>query len=388
MNSLVTVAPPAFPVVPSVLGENPRRIPVGGKIRAGIKVLTTKAAQNPTAKAIYDKGVEQGRKFEDIEAEIAKAVPDLKQGALVPKNVPYFTVRRGDFAMPEVADMILEQYGEDRDDGVKRLYRFPVIFPIDNWQAVMPHALECYGAAELKFWSQYSSDGSVRLCMTHAPVPTDPIAKRPIRIFGGRKQVTRPENDGRCEPEKCKEYQMRQCNLSGSFIFFIPGIPSVNAIELPTNSFYSMNNARQKLEMIAFMRGGRISGYLEGKQTFWITKKLHEVAMIDPESGRPKRVAQWLIELEANIDVARLVGSREDEETRLREAERALQVVNGHALVAEELRPSSEATVGSNRPTGVSIKRLREPNACSRAYHRSTKAQSRLRWAQCTRPKR
>jgi hypothetical protein len=241
--------------------------------------------------------------------------------------------------------MILEQYGEDRGDGVKRLYRFAAMFPIDKWQAVMPHALECYGAAELKFWSQYSQDGNVRLCMTHAPVPTDPIAKRPIRVFGGRKQVMRPENDGRCEPEKCKEYQTRQCNLSGSFIFFIPGIPSVNAIELPTNSFYSMNNARQKLEMIAFMRGGRISGYLEGKQTFWITKKLHEVSMIDPESGKPKRVAQWLIELEANIDVARLLGSRENEEMRLREAERALQVVHGRApVVAEELGPSSEAT--------------------------------------------
>ena len=103
---------------------------------------------------------------------------------LVPKNVPYFTVRRADFAMPEVTDLILAKFGEERGDGVRRLYRFPVVFPADAWQAIMPHALMCYGASQLKYWSEYSPDGRERHCMTFDRVPIDNSGKRAIRIFG------------------------------------------------------------------------------------------------------------------------------------------------------------------------------------------------------------
>ena len=184
----------------------------------------------------------------------------------------------------------------------------------------------CYGASQIKFWSQYSSDGRQRYCMTLAAVPHDPTSKRVIRIFGGRKHVLRPENDGRCDPESCAEYQSRQCNLTGKFVFFIPGITTIQAVELPTNSFYAMNAARQKLEMIAFMRGGRISGFLDGKATFWMAKQLQEVLRID-EEGRPVRVKQWLIDLEAPIDPTRLL--RIDDETRLREGDEAARVLTG-----------------------------------------------------------
>ncbi|MCA5011174.1 hypothetical protein HP393_22265, partial [Clostridioides difficile] len=86
------------------------------------------------------------------------------------------------------------------------------------------------------------------------------------------------------------------CNLSGRFIFFIPGIKSLSAVDLPTNSFYAMQAAIEKFTTIGFMRGGRISGFLDGQRTpFFISKRLVEVARIDDE-GRPSRVAQWLIE--------------------------------------------------------------------------------------------
>ena len=84
-----------------------------------------------------------------------------------------------------------------------------------------------------------------------------------IRLFGGRKTVLREENNGLCEPEACREYQARQCNLTGRFLFFIPGIRSISAFELHTNSFYAMNAAIQKFETIGFLRGGRISGFLD-----------------------------------------------------------------------------------------------------------------------------
>lgn len=344
MDSLAIVSlEGAVSTAPSVLGSRAAGISIGGVIRAGIKELTHAAAQNSQASEVYGKGVEAGKDFDTIEAEIRAVAPDIK-APLVPKNVPYFTVRAADFPMPELAHMILKKYGEDRGDGVTRLYRFPVIFPIDNWQQVMPHALKCYGSSQLKYWSEYSSDGATRFCMTHAEVPTDPKTGKAVRLFGGRKIQPRADNSGLCDPEKCHEYQQRQCNLTGRLIFFIPGIPSISAVALPTTSFYAMNNIRQKLEMVGFMRGGRISGYLHGDQTFWLTKKLHEVARID-DKGKPTRVSQWLIELEANIDVSGLLLADLGEDTRPLEAEQAARILSHHAGVSD-----AEATVQPEPP--------------------------------------
>lgn len=320
--------------LPTLLGQGPARISTGGKIRAGIKVLTKKAAENPKAKEIYDQGVAAGQSFEQIEKILSEALPNLKT-PLVPKNVPWFTVRGQDFPNPEIAKQILDAYGEDRGDGVKRLYRFPVVFPSDMWQAVMPHELAAWGASEKKFWSEYAPDGRVRYCKCYAPVPLDDTGKRVIRVFGGRKTTLRSENGGLCDPESCGEYQQRQCNLSGRFIFFIPGIKSISAFELHTNSFYAMNAAIQKFETIAFMRGGRISGFLDAKRTpFYITKKLMEVPHID-ETGRAVRVKQWIIELEAPVDVTALLRANDDEETAIVNAQMASQILEGPATVGD-----------------------------------------------------
>jgi hypothetical protein len=317
-NALVTING-ARPALPTLLGQGPVRIPTGGKIRAGIKVLTKKAAGHAKAKEIYERGVAANHSFEDIERAISEAVPELKT-PLIPKNVPWFTVRPDDFPNPEIAKEILAAYGEDRGDGTKRLYRFPVVFPADMWQAVMPHELIAWGANAKRYWSEYAPDGRVRYCKCYAPVPMDPTGKRAIRIFGGRKTTLRQENGGLCDPELCSEYQNHQCNLSGRFIYFIPGIKSIGAFELHTNSFYAMNAAIQKFETIAFMRGGRISGFLDGKRTsFFITKTLKEVPHID-ETGRAVRVAHWIIELEAPIDVTALLRPSEEDETAIQAA--------------------------------------------------------------------
>jgi hypothetical protein len=326
-NAVVTING-AQAALPTLLGQGTARIPAGGKIRAGIKVLTKKAAEHPRAKEIYERGVAASQSFEDIERAICEAVPELK-APLIPKNVPWFTVRPGDFPNPEIAKEILAAYGEDRGDGAKRLYRFPVVFPADMWQAVMPHELVAWGANEKKFWSEYTPDGRVRYCKCYAPVPMDPTGKRAIRVFGGRKTTLRQENGGLCDPELCREYQNRQCNLSGRFIFFIPGIKSIGAFELHTNSFYAMNAAIQKFETIAFMRGGRISGFLDGKRaSFFITKTLKEVPHID-ETGRSVRVAHWIIELEAPIDVTALLRTNEDDETAIVNGDQAARILEG-----------------------------------------------------------
>src|SRR6202171_448464 len=343
-NAVVTING-AQPALPTLLGQGPVRIPAGGKIRAGIKVLTKKAAESLKAKEIYERGIAANHSIEDIERAISEAVPELKT-PLIPKNVPWFTVRPDDFPNPEIAKERLAAYGESRGDGAKRLYRFPVVFPADMWQAVMPHELVAWGANEKKFWSEYAPDGRVRYCKCYAPVPMDNTGKRAIRVFGGRKTTLRQENGGLCDPELCREYQNRQCNLSGRFIFFIPGIKSIGAFELHTNSFYAMNAAIQKFETIAFMRGGRISGFLDGKRTsFFIAKKLKEEPHID-ETGRALRVAHWIIELEAPIDVTALLRADEEDETAIVNAGQAARVLEGTWPAAET--PGDEPRIGAS----------------------------------------
>ena len=331
----------AFAAPATLLGQGPARIPTGGKIRAGIKVLTKKAAEQPTAKAIYDDGVAAGQSFGQIERAIVEAIPNLKT-PLVPRNVPWFTVRPQDFPNPEIAREILDAFGEDRGEG-RRLYRFPVVFPSDYWQTVMPHELAAWGTHDKHYWSQYSADGRVRHCMCHAPVPVDDTGRRTIRLFGGRKTIVREDNGGLCEPESCREYQQRQCNLTGRFLFFIPGIRSISAFELHTNSFYAMNAAIQKFETVGFLRGGRISGFLDRQRTpFYLTKKLMEVAHID-EQGRAVRVPQWIIDLEAPVDVTALLRDNEDNETALVQAQLATQLLQGSAAVANIAPIKNEA---------------------------------------------
>ncbi len=332
-NAIITVQ--GGPVaLPTLLGQAPARIPTGGKIRPGIMVLTKRAAEVPQAKDIYRQGVAEGRSFEQIERTLKEALPQLKS-PLVPRNLPWFTVRAQDFPNPEVAQQILDTYGEDRGQG-HRLYRFPVVFPADHWQSVMPHELAAWGAHEKRFWSQYSADGQTRQCMCHAPIPVDHTGRRTVRIFGGRKTMLREDNGGICNPESCAEYQARQCNLTGRFLFFIPGIRTICALELPTTSFYAMSNAIQRFQAIGHMRGGRISGFLgRSRETFFLTKVLRDVPHID-ENGRAVRVPQWIIELEAPIDVTALLRDGDNEDTAIMQAALAERVLEGESIASVE----------------------------------------------------
>ncbi len=158
--------------------------------------------------------------------------------------------------------------------------------------------------------------------------------------------MSRTENGGLCDPESCAEYQNRKCNLSGRFIFFIPGIKSISAVELPTNSFYAMNAAIQKFQTIGFMRGGRISRFLDSKHTpFYLTKRLVDVPRIDDE-GRPVRSLQWLIELEAPVDVTALLRPDEGLDVVEARATEALGVLEGGPAVRGEVRRSVDGDEG------------------------------------------
>lgn len=312
----------------TILGESRGHVATGGKIRPGIQVLTKKAANNDRARAMYEQGVKSGLSFEAIEQQIKTAFPDIAT-PLVPKNTPYFTVRPGDFPNPAVAQQLLDKYGEDRGDG-KRLYRFPVIFPYDHWQLVMPHSLKVWGRSGLKYWAEYSEDGRTRQCMETAPPKKD--GDRVIRMFGGLKSQVRKE----CKPEECQEYQSRQCNLQGRIIVFVPDVESVRPLEIPTQSFYGMQEIRAVLETVAFMRGGKISGRLDRDKTFFISKTLKSVSHIDPTTGQRTRVEHWILQLEAPIDVTKLLRAQDDEAIRLA-SDAAAMLSEGVVLEADEL---------------------------------------------------
>lgn len=286
---------------PSLLGEKGVRIPTSGKIRSGVKVLTKKAAENQKASDIYNRGFEAGASFDAIAQRIKEQCGI--DWPLTPQNTPYFSARRCDFAMPEVAGLIMEKYGEDRGEG-RHLYRFPVVFPVDSRLGVLPHGLKCHAASQLKYWSEYDAEGN-RYCMMLQALSNSDCNKRAKRLFGGRQKVLRPDNDGVCNPSECAEYQDRKCNLSGSLVFYIPGIPGSSAIELPTTSFYSLDRILQTLGMVGHIRGGRISGTVAGRPIFYLTKVRRAVSMIK-EDGTPTKVKQWIVELEADIDVSKL----------------------------------------------------------------------------------
>jgi hypothetical protein len=90
-----------------------------------------------------------------------------------------------------------------------------------------------------------------------------------------------------------------------------------------------MSAAMRTFQAVAFLRGGRISGFLDRHHTpFFLSKKLVEVLRID-ERGQAVRTPQWIIELEAPVDVAALLREHEDVETALVQAAGAAGVLAG-----------------------------------------------------------
>jgi hypothetical protein len=137
-----------------------------------------------------------------------------------------------------------------------------------------------------------------------------------------------------------------------------------------------MNAAIQKFETISFLRGGRISGFLDSQRTpFYLSKKLMQVARID-EQGRPARVPQWIIDLEAPVDVAELLRENEDVETAIVQAHRAAQVLEDRSSVTNEAPRVGEVAQptgsGEGEPTLAKVlafaDRLGIPGAAYGAY--------------------
>ncbi|RWA55723.1 hypothetical protein AU476_06365 [Cupriavidus sp. UYMSc13B] len=320
----------------SLLEERPMRPPVIGKIRPGIKVLTRKARENSDAVRIHDAMVAQGHSYESIGLEIERRTQ--LRNALVPKNVPWFTCRGSDFTNPAVAEDIMQHYGEDRGDGSgRKLWRFPVVFAFDDWLRNMPNELVTYTASGKQFFSEYGPDG-LRYCKTYAPVQRDARASRAKRVWGGRPIILRQDDaipDGRCDPHSCPQYQQGVCNLSAAFYFAVPATRGLGLIQMPTTSIYVLQKAHAAMQTVALARGR-----LVGVQ-FFVSKQEVEISRIDPESCMPVRQMQWLITLDADLDLAGLLDG--SDRPRLSHVEAAQHAVAALESAPEEAQPNQSS---------------------------------------------
>lgn len=341
----------------SLLEERPMRPPIIGKIRPGIKVLTRKARDNPEAVRIHDAMVAQGHSYEAIGLEIERRTQ--LRNALVPKNVPWFTCRGSDFTNPAVAEEIVQRYGEDRGDGHgHKLWRFPVVFAFDDWLRNMPNELVTYTASGKQFFSEYGPDG-LRYCKTYAPVQRDARASRAKRVWGGRPIILRQDDaipDGRCDPHSCPQYQQGVCNLSAAFYFAVPSTRGLGLIQMPTTSIYVLQKAHAAMQTVALARGR-----LVGVQ-FFVSKQEVEISRIDPESGKPVRQMQWLITLDADLDLAGLLdGSDRPRLSHVAAAQQAVSALESVSPAPPE-QSTGEPPLESEEP-GVSSEQRAETSA-------------------------
>lgn len=284
---------------------------ITGRIRPGIKVLK-RAVTDRKATQIYDRGLAAGVGFKAIESALEKAG---FKGALVPKNEPFFSVWPKEFKNPQAADRILDAYGEQREgDPVKRLYRFPVVFLHSDPHRMILTRYECYTASGLKYRSEERN--GERLCIGKGEIPKR--NGRVVRLSAGIPEVVR----GACVPEDCPEFQNNLCKRRSHVVVSIPGATNaVEFVEIPTGSFYSVEQLQGTLNDVASVCGGTIPmevqlGY-KGYPIFWMSKITESVSRVDWNTGEQSRTKQILARMDAQIEMAHLISLAETASARI-----------------------------------------------------------------------
>jgi len=276
------------------------KFPKSGVIRPGIMV--PKSSCSASDVELYKTLAAQGKTWDEIEAKLG--TDGGGRAKLIPKNVDYFSVFPGDCVNPENAHKLMQLYA----DGDGKLRSFPVVFPMNEWWNIVPHSLICYGSAGLKYKSDFKlikdKNGQG---LDAESICTFPLDLKPgIKVFGGRAWAERP-----CDPATCVEYQSGECAFRGAVQFYIPGISGAGLWMLPTSSWYSLVDIKSSLELVSRITGGRLSGTFGGKSIFRIRKVNEEVSRIDPKTGKSVKTSQWLIKLEADVDMTALAARYE-----------------------------------------------------------------------------
>ena len=287
--------------------QNTSRIRPGGRIRPGIKLLGKDAKKNADAVKIYNDGLNERLKFDEIEKRITKKTGI--QYPLYPKNTSYFNVATADFGIPELAFQLVEKYGEKRQgDTKKHLYRFPVVFHTDDLFEIFPNRYKCFGEGP-SFESYYREEDGERWCRYLPNVTPEMLKDQKIR------RITRPPrrehvDRGPCEPKTCPQALSGQCSFQGTLHFYIPGINTTSLVAMEMGSEYAAEDVWSDLQLIRDMLGTlpRFNPDSPGQPIFWITKKEEPRAYFD-EHGVRKTANQWVPKVQADLDIARLLES-------------------------------------------------------------------------------
>lgn len=298
-------APIRMSILSSRAASTDNQIKHAGKIRPGIKVLTSAAQQNPKAVQIYKDGVAKRLKFSEIEKQIKDAT-NMEKSPMFPRNTQYFSVAASDFGMPEIAQMIVDRYGEVREgDPEKRLYRFPVVFHSDDLNDVYPNQFKRHGG-DPNYESHYGQDG-VRYCRYLPEITAAQLAENKVRRI---KKMPRREKviRGKCEPGVCHEFQQGQCKFRGRLMFYIPKIPTTGLMVMETSSEYAAEGIWTDLQRILDALGTipRMNPYKPDAPVFYITKVLEQRTYFD-EGGNKKTGNQWVPKLQADIDIGQIL---------------------------------------------------------------------------------
>jgi len=297
-------APIRMSILSSRAANTDNQVKHAGKIRPGIKVLTKAAQQNAKAVQIYKEGVAKRLKFSEIEKKIKDAT-DMAN-PMFPRNTQYFSVAASDFGMPEIAQMIVDRYGEIREgDPEKRLYRFPVVFHSDDLGEVYPNQFKRHGG-DPNYESHYGLDG-VRYCRYLPEISAEQLAENKIRRI---KKMPRREKviRGKCEPGICHEFQQGQCKFRGRLMFYIPKIPTTGLMVMETSSEYAAEGIWTDLQRILDALGTipRMNPYKPDAPVFYITKVLEQRTYFD-ENGNKMKGNQWVPKLQADIDIGQIL---------------------------------------------------------------------------------
>lgn len=321
-------------ITPNASAPQPQRqrLPVAGKIRPGVKILTAAAKRIPGADTIYKEGVEAGATFEAIEAALRK-LPGAPQYPTTPRNSPYFRVNQADFLQPGAAKTLLDLYGEDRGEGVQ-LYQFPVVFPSDDLDVIFQEQFEAWRASELLHWSEPGPDG-LQCMQRQAPV----IERARRHRWGGRDVAA----VGPCDPNACDLFGSGQCKHNGTLYFWVPGLLGAGLIELAFTSVYASLGIAEIIEMVRAGLG-RVRGTWDSKPIFRISKTKESVSSVDWSTGKVGRQDQYIIRLEAALDMVAILSHAEQPAEPPRSAVAALELINPeppHLAVEYQAEPET-----------------------------------------------
>jgi Recombination directionality factor-like len=288
----------------SLLGEKQAKgqmkATMGGSLRPGIKVLTKAGLENPEIVKIYNNGVKELMSFNDIEKEILKKFPNAKN-CMYPRNVEYFSVAAKDFPSAAAAKQFIEAFGEDRGDGIKRIYTVPVAFKSDNLEEIFPNTLQGFADGTFHYMVIDESSGK-HLCMHRKPIDAEKAKRGKVlpREFSIKSD---------CVPNECAMYASGRCKFNGSLEFYIPGT-TIGLVSMSTSSAYASEDI-----WAALVQAKDALGHLPAlnpntqKPVFWLRKVECERAYF--EKGERKVGKQWSPKLFSELDFAAGVANKQ-----------------------------------------------------------------------------